>query len=130
MRARSIIGLALTAALTLSAAPTVAAPALAVAAPGRTRPSTAAFCTTMDHFLGFMRSAPRPAVLRKPAGRKLLADLVHTAPHAAARPAATLAQSLAHVAEHGRHSLSARANRAANASLAATARYVVDHCSS
>ena len=74
MRRRStIFGVLVIAALALPMGP-------AGAAPDRTHPSTKAFCTTMNHFLGFMRSAPRPSSLRKPAGRKLMEQLRATAP--------------------------------------------------
>jgi hypothetical protein len=97
-------------------------------APNRAHPSTKAFCTTMNHFLGFMRSAPRPSSLRRPSGRKLMEDLRGTAPAAVAVSAKTLTHSLEYIAKHGKHSLSKRANQAANASLLTTARYVVNHC--
>jgi hypothetical protein len=98
------------------------------ATPDRVHPSTTAFCISMNHFLGFIRSAPRPSSLRKPSGRRLTEELRSTAPRSVAPSAKTLARSLEHVAEHGRHSLNQRANEAANTSLLTTAQYVVDSC--
>ncbi len=60
----------------------------------------------------------------------MLRDLRGTAPRSVARPAKTLTRSLEYVAAHGQHSLSKQQHAAANGSLLATARYVVDHCTS
>src|SRR5437870_1950311 len=122
MRRRSVLlGAVMVAGLAVPVGP-------AGAAPTRIPPSPKPFCASMNHFLGFMRSAPRPSSLRKPAGQKLMEQLRATAPRSVAGSAKTLTRSLEHVAKHGKHSLSPRATRAANASLLAAAKYAVGHC--
>ena len=102
----------------------------AFAAPER-RPhgSTKPFCHAMGDFLNFMRTAKSPSALKGRRGKRVLHQISSTAPKAVAKSTKTLVSSLEHVRDHGKHSLSKRANAAAKTSLTDTARFVVDHCS-
>lgn len=101
----------------------------AFAAPER-RPhgSTKAFCHAMSDFLKFMGAAKGPSALKGRHGKRVLHQISSTAPKAVAKSTKTLVSSLEHVRDHGKNSLSKRANAAAKASLTDTARFVVDHC--
>ena len=103
----------------------------AFAAPER-RPhgSTKAFCHAMGDFLKFMGTAKGPSALKARRGKRVLHEISSTAPKSIANSTKTLVSSLEHVRDHGKHSLSKRANAAAKASLTDTAQFVVDHCSS
>lgn len=82
----------------------------------------------MEHFVGFMRNASAPSALRGSKGRKVLADLTHTAPRPMTKSAKTLVFALARMRDHGKHALTRRQQLAANEALLSSVQYAAEHC--